>query len=191
MKVLLADAGVMTIELSEAFDIVNQSCAVCAATGRPAAHKKTSLTHINKSFNQSTQADFVIIYLKGKKFEVLNIIEAATRYGERTIEFYRTAKQVTEIFERTWFCEHGAPMTFSADPELCLTVLNYFLDKYGIIKRERPSSSSHNNGRIERNNGVFKSIVEGLEKSWSSRERSNQIGKIIISNQHVQGLKDT
>lgn len=88
MKGLLADAGMMTMEMCEACDKVSRSCAVCAETDIPATYKKISLTNVNRAFNQSIQAYFVIIYLKGEKYEVLNIINAETRYGEQVMEIF-------------------------------------------------------------------------------------------------------
>lgn len=60
---------------------------------------------------------------------------------------------------------HGAPKRFSADPELCRPVLRRFLEEHHVVVLPRPSRSSHKNGRIERNNGVFKLIVERVAKA--------------------------
>lgn len=64
---------------------------MCIDTRRK-TKKKVSLNHVNETFNQHLQADFTIVYLVTEKYEVLNIIDAGTRYGERTIARCRDAR---------------------------------------------------------------------------------------------------
>lgn len=67
-------------------------------------------------------------------------------------------------FEKELFFNHGAPKCFSADHEFCRPVSHRFLDTHHILLNYRPSISSHKTGRIERKNGVFKMVLEKLQK---------------------------
>lgn len=151
--------------IKEACIKVHQACAICAASGRPANRKKLSTTHINAAFNEEIQADFLYVYIREKKYEVLNIIDLGTKYGERIISQSRTAEKMKETFETKWFYNHGAPRRFSADQEFCRPVLHRFLSKHNILLNPRPSRSSHKTGRVERNNGVLKTVLERLQKA--------------------------
>ena len=168
MRKLLEDAGQLTTELSEACGRVHEACEVCVSTGRPAHKRKISLTHVNEEFNQSLQADFVIVYIRGKKHEVLNMVDAGTNYGERAIARKRTAEVMREIFESHWIYKHGSPASFSADPEFTRPVLTKYLEAHGIVVEVKPSRSSHKNGKVERNNGLFKAILGRLSKEATS-----------------------
>lgn len=116
MKAILQDAGRLSNEAKRACDDVFNSCPVCVTTGRPAQHKKVSLTHVNSEFNQELQADFMIVYIHGAKYEVLNFNDTGTRYGERAIATSRSADSIRTVFETKWMYHHGAPRRFRADP---------------------------------------------------------------------------
>lgn len=98
---------------------------------------------------------------------MINIVDLGTGYGERMIASTRTAERMKELLETGWVYRHGAPKTFSADPEFCRPVMQVFLESHGISMSDRPSRSSHKNGIIERNNGTFKEVFKRL-----SRERT-------------------
>lgn len=98
IKSILRDAGRLDADTSRACDKVAESCPICASTGRPAQHRKVSLTHVSSAFNQELQADFTIVSIQGGKHEILNLCDAGTRYGERSIARTRSADVIKEIF---------------------------------------------------------------------------------------------
>lgn len=70
-----------------------------------------------------------------------------------------------ESFECTEFIRHGAARWFSADHKFCKPVLQAFINKYVVTVLARPSHSPYNFGRIERNNGILKSIILKLHNA--------------------------
>lgn len=162
MKSILKDADKLSPELSDACDMICNACDICASTGRPAHRKKVSISHVNEAFNQSMQADFLVVYVSQDKYEVLNMIDAGTNYGERVIVQKRDAQEMAAKLETEWIYHHGAPRTFSADPEFTRPALRKILKSHGIDIQERPSCSSSKNGKVERNNGLFKQIFDRI-----------------------------
>lgn len=168
MKRLFKDARMGNRKVCEACDKVYEACDICTSSGRPHNSKKISLTHVNEGFNEEVQADYTVVYIKGEKYFVLNIVDAGTRYGERAIANSRDAATMMQMMETEWLYHHGAPKYFSADPEFCKPVFERFLAGHEITLRPRPSRSSHKNGRVERNNGVFKSVLSRLSKEQTN-----------------------
>lgn len=128
MKSILQDAGRLDEVSSRACDEVFNPCPVCGTTGRPSRHWKVSITHVNSEFNQELQAYFVVVYIPGAKYEVLNFNDTDTRYGERAIYTTLSAESINNMFETNRMYHDGAPKRFSADPELCRTVMRRFLE---------------------------------------------------------------
>lgn len=144
---------------------VQTACAICAMTGRPVDRKKISTTHIHAAFNDEIQVDYLYAEIHDTKYEILNIIDTGTRYGERMMTTCRSAENMKQQFETNWFYVHGAPSHFSADHEFCRPTLNRFLTKHSITLHPRPSRSSNKTGKVERNNGVFKAVLDRLQKA--------------------------
>lgn len=84
-KALLEDADKLEDELSHACNVTYSSCDICASTGLPASRKKIFLSHINEAFNESIQADFLVVYISSEKYDVINIVDAGINYDERGI----------------------------------------------------------------------------------------------------------
>ena len=164
IKSILNDAGVLNEELSDYCEEVHNSCDICASSGRPAHRKKVSITHVNEEFNVSVSADFLVAYIGEHKFEIINIVDMGTNYGERTIVSRRTADEMKHKLETDWLYHHGAPQEFSADPEFTTPTLKRFLKSHAIEVKERPSRSSSKNGKVERNNGLFKLILSRIAR---------------------------
>lgn len=162
---LMAPTGFDKAKIFEACSKVFSACAICAASGRPADKRKVSTTHLNAAFNEEVQSDFFYVYIREKKYEILNMIDLGTRYGERAMTTSRSADEIKRMFEIFWFYRHGAPRNFSADHEFCRPVLKRFLDTHAIKLNPRPSRSSNKTGRVERNNGLFKMVLERLQKA--------------------------
>lgn len=114
-------------------------------TGRPASRIKLSLTHVNEAFNEEIQADFVTCHIRGETFEILNVVDMGTKYGERKMEPTRTADRMNELLETEWIFHHGATRMFSADSEFCKPIISTFLESHNIQLNSRPSRSSHKN----------------------------------------------
>lgn len=117
MREFFREAGILTDGLSEAADRVHAACDICTRTGIAVERRKISLTHVNEAFNEEVQADFVTVYIRGEKYEVFNVVDTGTAYGERAIAPSRTAECMQNLFQCEWLYHHGAPRCFSADPE--------------------------------------------------------------------------
>lgn len=98
------------------------------------------------------------------KYELINILDLGTGYGERAIVNSRSAEVMMSKFEEYWICRHGSQREFSADPEFCLPFFVKYLSGHNIKVNDRPARSSHKNGRIEGNNGVFKTVFDKMTK---------------------------
>lgn len=177
MTRLLTDAGKFTHSLASEYAKVHRSCDICASTGTPTPKRKISISHINTEFNNEIQADFVTIFIREERFEVLNIIDTGTKYGERVIAKDHSGETMINLIETAWFYHHGTPKSFSADPEFCKRFLSRFLQTHAITLNARPSRSSHKNGRVERNNGVFKNILARLSKEKTSASGATLIAR--------------
>lgn len=174
MKSILTDAGIQDKHIHDICDRVYDSCDICASSGTPSHKKKISLNNVNRAFNDSIQADFVTVYIKGEKFEVLNVIDTGTNYGERVIVPAKNAQIMMNKIEEEWIYHHGAPKFFSADPEFCRSNMQKFLHSHSIELQARPSRSSSKNGKVERNNGLFKNILSRITKE-TTRASSNTL----------------
>ena len=132
MKELFKDASLLSGGIGKACDKVHRACDICASTGRLKDKEKVSLTHVNEAFNVEIQADYVIVYIREEKFEVMNMIDLGTRYGERAIAKTPSSESMTEMLESEWIYHHGAPEKFSADSEFCRPFMQRFLTAHNI-----------------------------------------------------------
>lgn len=159
MKSIFTDSVMLTPNISKACDKVHDSCDICASSGRPKIKKRVSLSHINEQFTQEVQADFTVAYAGSEKLNILNIVDLGTNYGERIIAPDRKAATMMTLFEKNWIYHYGEPKSFSADPEFTQGFFQDFLKMHQIVCKPRPARSSSKNGKVERNNGVFKSVL--------------------------------
>lgn len=189
MAKMMKHTGYDMKRITEACDKVFSSCAICASSGRPADRRKISTTHLNAAFNDEIQADFMYVHMRGKKWEIMNIIETGTRYGERAITKSRSAEDIKQTLETCWIYKHGAPRRFSADHELCRPILRKFLDKHAIQLNPRPSRSSDKVGKVERNNGVFKMVLDRIQKSDTTANIDTIIARASFITNLLRGSK--
>lgn len=77
---------------------------------------KLSLEQVNQDYNVEMQADFLNAKTTDGKYELLNIVDASTDYGERSIVTSRGADVMMPKLEEYWLCRHVSPQYFSADP---------------------------------------------------------------------------
>lgn len=164
MACLLESAGYKDNNLKDICERVYNSCDICASSGRPSHMRKISVSHVNEAFNEELQADFLVAYIRGERVDILNMVDTGTGYGERMIVPSRNAGVMKNMMETRWFCAHGAPKRFSADPEFCVPVLKSFLNAHNIHLADRPARSSNKNGIVERNNGIFKLVLSKIAK---------------------------
>lgn len=139
-------------------------CRMCGNRTATGQGKNLDYTH-QLSLYEEIHEDFLHINIHCKKYEFLNIMDLGTKYGERTLATSRTADQMKNCFESQWFYNHGAPKRFSADHEFWGSVLQRFLTLRNVSLNPRPSPSSHKTVRIERNNGLFKALMDRMEKA--------------------------
>lgn len=164
LEALFREAGLLTPKIKNAIAKIESSCITCATSGRPVQTKKISLKHVNKEFNVEVQADFMTVNCKEKKYEVLNVEDTSTGYGERKTVDYRCAKKMMAQFEEIWSCRHGAPKFSVLTRNSACHFPPSTWQGMGVKVNERPARSSHKSRRVERSNGVFKSIFEKIRK---------------------------
>lgn len=104
------------------------------------------------------QADFTVVYIRHKIFEVLKVIDISTWHGERSIPTSRSLENNQKLIETICTNQHGAPIAFSAQPEFCKKSLRAFLNRHNIKVRPRPFRSLHKNEKFEQNCGLFKYV---------------------------------
>lgn len=150
MKMLLRDSVHSGEDLTRACEKVYRTCDICASSERKGLKRKVSLSHVNAAFNVEVQADFLVVHAGGYKYEILNMIDVGTGYGERSIAPSRSADVMRQMMEVGWLYRHGATKTFSADPEFCRSVLKTFLESNKVTLADCPPRSSHKNGIFER-----------------------------------------
>lgn len=101
---------------------------------------------------------------------------------------YRIGRQKrAQKVETDWLYHHGAPRAFGADAEFCNKELNQFFRTRSIDLQHRPSKSTHKNGRVERNNGVWKEILQRLEKETTTATPKTIVKKASFMTNIFQG----
>lgn len=187
---LFQDAGILTEPLKMACKKVVDACDACKGSGRRGIKKKISLTHVNQAFNEEIQVDFATIRFKYTNHEILNNVDAGTKYGLRLIVQDRSAKTMKKLLENTasvasnsnnqWFFEFGAPKNFSPDPEFTPGVMEEFLQLHNVVLKQRPARSSNKNGIVERQNGVFKMVMERLSNHYKTSDVDEVVARASL-----------
>lgn len=80
----------------------------------------------------------------------------------------QAAEAISVKLETERLYHHGAPNFFGADPEFCNKKLKSFLRAHQIQIRFGPSVSPHKNGKVERNNEIFKSVFEKISRDTTT-----------------------
>lgn len=177
MNKIYADAS-KSKKIEEACEKVFNACDICTSSGRPSHSNNISLSHINEAFNEELQEDFTMVYIREQKYFVLNIVDAGTRYGERINARSSNAMHMMEIMESGWIYHHGAPKLIGADPEFCKPFFERFLKAHGIELKPRPARASYNNGLVERNNGVFKAVINSISKEKTDSSAADIVARV-------------
>lgn len=162
VKQIMSEAGLDTPEVRRESEKVHAVCGICVSPGQAADRAKTSLTYVNAAFSDDIQTDFVTVCVRDEKYEVLNIFDMGTRYGERAMAPTRDGRAMMNMVETHWLYQHGAPKNFSADPEFCKAIFRKFLTGHDIKLNVRPSPSLSRNIVVERNNGTVKLFLSKL-----------------------------
>lgn len=97
MSHLLRDTGVEDERLEAPYGRCYDICDICMSTGWPRDRKKVSIAHMNDAFNSAIQAEYLVVYIRGGKFEVLNVVDAETGYGEREIAPERKSNDAHDL----------------------------------------------------------------------------------------------
>lgn len=85
-----------------------------------------------------------------------------------------------QLLETRWFCQNGSPNIFSADPEFFQPVLESFLHAHEVKLAQRPSRSSHNDGVVETNNGLFKAIMAMITKEENKDPPTTYVSRLSL-----------
>lgn len=119
MKALLRDTAIENKRFFDRYDALNVSSDICTSYGRPQNNVKVSIQHASKAFGKCVQAEFTVIYIVIQKYEVPNVVDIGTSYGERQISSSRSSDSMKIFFEPPWLCHYEAPKEFAADLEFC------------------------------------------------------------------------
>lgn len=103
---LFEEAGMLTPWIGQRITKVTESCilrckSLLPLSGSPTNAMKCSLKHVNRELNNEVQADFMTIKHNGDNYNVLNISNCSTAFGERSIVKSRSAEEMME----TWHAE--------------------------------------------------------------------------------------
>lgn len=189
MKILLQDCNKWNPHMERVCKRVISRCQACAGSGRRADRSHISLRHVNDAFNYEVQADFVVVNIRNQKYYAINVICCATSFGIRMIVTNRSADTMRQILERYWIYYFGAPKRFSADPEFTRGIMHRFLELHYIKLCQRPARSSNKNGRVERQNGVFKMIIERLENHYKEAKPEDLVARASFLTNTCHGSK--
>lgn len=74
---------------------------------------------LTRTLKREIQADFTYVHIRGEKYEVLNIIDTGTQYGDLVTVNSRSAEDIKKGLEIGWFYRNGMTCCFSADHEMC------------------------------------------------------------------------
>lgn len=64
---------------------------------------------MNGDFNEKLQGDSTTVYIDGDKFEVLNLVDELTGYGEGCIVKGRNYNFMMYSYETSYIWRHGKP----------------------------------------------------------------------------------
>lgn len=125
---------------------------------------------VNKAFNDEVKTDFLTVRYRDGNYEILNIVDTSTGYGERSIVESGNEHTTGSKFEECSMCGHGSPGHFNADPEFCQPVFAKYVERNEINVNRRAEQSSNTNGLVERSSGTFKSI---FDKPWKEKTKAS------------------
>lgn len=177
MRTLLKYCDKWSTALEEACINVVNSCQACVGSDTRCNRSQISLNQVNEAFNNNIHADLLVATIPERKYYVNNIICNATNYGISMIVDDTSVKTMRNILEKYWIYFFGSPIQFSVDPEFTRGIMQIFLLLHNIELCQRPARASNKNGKVERQNGVFKTILEHLERHEKEADPDNLIAK--------------
>lgn len=83
-------------KIKKACTEVVKACPICETRGRPKDRNKISTTHVNDAIGEEICAYLIYIHIRGKRHEVLKILNLGTKYGARILTKSRTVEQMME-----------------------------------------------------------------------------------------------
>lgn len=177
MKTQISDSIPLTNELQEACDTAHDACDICTSTRRPVARKQIYMSHANKECNHTVTAECVTTYIRGEKYEGLNIIDAGANFCERTLLSKWDAASLSVVSETECIYHHGAPTYFTADPEFTKPILVRFLRIHDISLHVKPFRSLSKNKKIKRKNGLVRLVLDRISRESTDAAPNVLVGK--------------
>lgn len=163
MRRICQDAGILSKTLDDAITKVDEACDVCTRNGRGKPMRKISLTHVNKSFKQEVQLDFMFHVIRKEKRTVLVITDTGTGFTECCAVSQRSLVTVMQTIETIWFYQHGIPQKVSADEEFNKRQFLRFLKAHDVDYMARPAQRHNKIGIVEGKNVMLKLIINKLD----------------------------
>lgn len=183
IKHICSNAGILDKEFSNAIDIVDSECEICARNGSPASMRKVSLTHINSAFNQEIQIDFTHCDIRGTRYTLINITDRGTAWTEMRIVEIQNMNTMKRSVERYWICIHGAPVALSGDNAYDKPISHTFLKQHSILYKPRPSRRHNKLGCLQRKNRTVKAIIRKLDNGITDADAKMTLASpLFLSN---------
>lgn len=173
----MQDAGILDDRLDDAITKVSEACEVCTKNGRPKPSRKVSVTHVDESFNEEIQLDFMFINLKEHDIVILVITDTGTGYSELIIVESRHSAVFIRELEQSWVCRHGAPKAVSADDEYNRKPTINYLRTHNIQFKPRPARRHNKTGVVERKIQVVKSILYKMNNEKTNASVSTLVAR--------------
>lgn len=86
-----------------------------------------------------------------------------------------------------WIDRHGAAKSFSTDPEFCKDWFKKFSKSHNKSLGPRLLRSSHKNGNVEQNNGVFKFALDKLSREICSDTEVSLLSRASLLSNMLNG----
>lgn len=189
IKSIFEQAGALKDGLSDAIDMVENACGICKSSGRPAANRKVSLTHVNEAFNMELQLDFGYEIVRGEKQTLLIMTDAGTSFSEGGITAVKDINTMAKMLEDHWVLRHGAPVAVSVDDEYNRKKLKAFLTMHSITFKPRPTRRHNKTGIIERKIQTVKEIIRRMDKEITSASAEDIVARAIFMSNFFSGTR--
>lgn len=109
MSKFIDDASILTSELVAARKKVYNARYICASPERAVFRKKLFFSYINEVLYKEVRVFFRVNYIWERKYEIMNVVNSDTRYGEQEVAPGRNAETMRNLYDTLWLYLHGTP----------------------------------------------------------------------------------
>ena len=160
MEILLKHAGSWKPSYKEQIESIIRDCKACELSGKPKSAIPVDISHLEPKFNEEIEID--ILYVKGRPF--LHVECKKTRLSETHSIPSRTAATLWNTFLKMWVLRFQPPRLLQGDNEFKNDIFTKKSKDWGIQLGFTAAEAHHQNGIIERGNGLLKAIFERIDR---------------------------